>query len=792
MTKRLLLVVSFLMGGVRAPALDFPGVEPGPAQVSADAARICLSNRVLNLEWQRTGEAWHLVLASNVLSGAALRPSASELFDVSLADGRLMRASEMKVMGPPAVEAADVSPSSTAAAQRRSGRRATLVLNSPDDSLTAEWTVQLRDGANYAQVDVRVRAQRDLDLQGLTLWHVQGSSWRAAGEVDGSPVTSGDLFLAVEDPSSTTQLVETNPLPGRVLGPWSPANVSTSAVSLTWPIRVPPCTDGTWEVEFRYTHGTERLDIEGAALLRNGRVIATDPHAGFAGVPNRQNLYLLAAGPVDTGAVFALRAMVHSDRKNDSYGEVRLRPAGDRIYRAGLPGWGRLAAGEAVRGRAVIGASAPGQMRRSFLCYVERERAHPYRPFIHYNSWYDIAWSPFALNESNCVDAIRQYGERFIRPYGVPLDSLVFDDGWDDPQTLWRPHAGFPRGFAPLAEACRDVGSHLGVWLSPFGGYGGPKGQRLKYGRAQGFELNDAGFSLAGTNYYARFSEVCVEFIRRHGVNYFKFDGMAAGSYASGASARYQRDTAAMQRLMLELRKENPDLFINLTTGSWPSPFWLWSADSIWRQGEDTAYRGAGPKQQQWITYRDGETFQRIVRRGPLFPLNALMIHGVTYARHGNAADPSYTSAGLRDDLRCSAASGTALQELYITPSRLTGPDWAMLAETVRWIRTNADVLVDTHWVGGDPARGDVYGWASWAPRKGLLALRNPGPGPRTVSLDLAAAFELPADAPRRYRVTEPWAGPGAGEAIWTAGAPRSIALPPFELRVLEAEPLAP
>ena len=28
-----------------------------------------------------------------------------------------------------------------------------------------------------------------------------------------------------------------------------------------------------------------------------------------------------------------------------------------------------------------------------FLAYLERERAHPYRPFLHYNSWYDIAWN---------------------------------------------------------------------------------------------------------------------------------------------------------------------------------------------------------------------------------------------------------------------------------------------------------------------------------------------------------------------------------------------------------------
>jgi hypothetical protein len=32
---------------------------------------------------------------------------------------------------------------------------------------------------------------------------------------------------------------------------------------------------------------------------------------------------------------------------------------------------------------------------------------------------------------------------------------------------------------------------------------------------------------------------------------------------------------------MIELRDEDPALYINFTTGSWPSPFWLRYADSL-------------------------------------------------------------------------------------------------------------------------------------------------------------------------------------------------------------------
>ncbi len=62
-------------------------------------------------------------------------------------------------------------------------------------------------------------------------------------------------------------------------------------------------------------------------------------------------------------------------------------------------------------------------------------------------------------------------------------------------------------------------------------------------------------------------------------------------------------------------------------------------------------------------------------------------------------------------------ATGTQLQELYITPSLLNKVKWDTPAQAAKWSRANADVLVDTHWVGGDPTALEVYGWASWNKR---------------------------------------------------------------------------
>jgi hypothetical protein len=449
----------------------------------------------------------------------------------------------------------------------------------------------------------------------------------------------------------------------------------------------------------------------------------------------------------------------------------------------------RLRQGESLTLSFVLGVVPEGQQRRGFLYYLERERAHVYRPFLNYNSWYDIAWDPFALNETNCLEAIGLIGQRLIKAHGVVMDAMVFDDGWDDPQTLWLFHRGFPRGFSPLASLCRKYHTHLGVWLSPFGGYGEPRNQRLKMGAVRGYETNAAGFSLAGPRYYAAFQQACVGMIRNYGVNHFKFDGIAAGTYAQG-SAEYSRDTEAMERLMLELRQADPNVYINLTTGSWPSPFWLRYADSLWRQGGDMGLAGKGPRQQQWVTYRDLEVYRNIVRKAPLFPLNSLMTQGVAYSRRGTAGEPTFASAGFKDDVRAFFGSGTGLQELYIQPGKLTSLDWEVLAEAAKWSRANSDVLVDTHWMGGDPAQGEVYGYAAWQPRKGIITLRNPDDQPHEFRLTLAQALELPSGAPTRYALRSPWSEDAKKSVIHAqADSAVAIVLAPFAVKTFEAIP---
>jgi len=457
---------------------------------------------------------------------------------------------------------------------------------------------------------------------------------------------------------------------------------------------------------------------------------------------------------------------------------------------------------------AVVGAVSPGQQRRAFLCYLERERAQPYRPFLHHNNGEEIAQSYYDLLEANPAQAaafrdtqeshwrevMERIGEELVARRRVRLDAFVHDYGWDEEESVWRFHRGFPGGFRPLMDTAARYGAALGIWFSPWGGY--PcKPARVAGGRQQGLETNqqsgcwtDGGLSLAGPRYYGRTRAACVGLLRHHGVRYFKFDGFAGSNSPSGAG-EYRSDVEALWRLLGELRALDPAVFINTSSGSWASPFWLLRSDAIWRGGGDAGLSGAlGSERQQWITYRDYEVHARVLTNGPLFPISSLMTHGLMINRGGRVK--SFAERDLLDEIRSFFASGVNTQELYITPDCMTPAAWDALAECAAWSRANAEVLADVHWVGGDPGRGEVYGWAAWARRKGILALRNPSDQRAAITVDIAAAFELPDDALLTYVLRSPWqADRDVAPLRVTAGRPCQVVLEPFAVLVFDAEP---
>jgi len=420
------------------------------------------------------------------------------------------------------------------------------------------------------------------------------------------------------------------------------------------------------------------------------------------------------------------------------------------------------------------GEDAFPMLRRHFQAYLDAARSSPLLPKLHYSTWYDLRREPCAesskLAQPFCGEAKTMSEERVMERMlsvhrelssrRLVLEGFLLDDGWDDPAQPWRLHPNnFPFGLATLSAAAKTRGVQLGAWLSPWGGFGKAGKQRLHAGAQRGFESQGGSFHLAGANYYSWFRNATRSLVLDSGVRFLKLDGIGSGATGRGAQ-NFHTDMDRLMALVHELRRgaaasfaangktESKSLWVSLVTGFWPSPFWLLSGDALWRGGPDLGRTGVGSAVQQWITFRDAMVHQWIVQRAPLFPLAGLAQGGIVWSR---AEEPgAYLDSYTLEDFACEVWSffftGAASQELQIQPSLLTPTHWDILVAAANASRQRAAVLRDSHWVGGNPKVGEVYGYASYAcpPCSGVMSWRNPSASKQTITFTLRAALAMP------------------------------------------------
>lgn len=402
---------------------------------------------------------------------------------------------------------------------------------------------------------------------------------------------------------------------------------------------------------------------------------------------------------------------------------------------------------------AVVGLMAPGQARRSFLAYSERERAVPWRAMPVYISWYELNIDrnndrDYAtnMNEQQCTEVVKEWKKQLYDKYHTAVNAFVWDDGWDSYGT-WTFNKNFPNGFSGADQVARQMGSGIGAWLGPVGGYGQSGDYRRGYWKDRG------GMQLSNPEYYKAFLDACSYMIQNYDYRFFKFDGISAqfSSVGPDPGSRGEENAEAIINIEREARKLRPDIFINTTVGTWASPFWFQFTDAVWRQEADWATVGdQGSDRERWITYRDRLVYQNFVQRSPLCPINTLMTHGFILTKWGDVSkDMDYD--GILRELRCAFACGSGMVELYNDFELMNtingGALWKDLAECIAWQQQQADVLPDIHWVGGNPWDGkqaNIYGWAAWNGTKSVLTLRNPSTKEQTLRLTLREALDIP------------------------------------------------
>lgn len=522
----------------------------------------------------------------------------------------------------------------------------------------------------------------------------------------------------------------------------------------------------TLSVEFLYSRGNHRLDLCGIDLVdTDGNVAVVDYHEGFSGNQKNDHIYKLE---VPAAGEYTLRYFAHNnDNSMNTNGNINLSYT--KVFRIYLPApesqtiqglWNRnttLETGKTWTVSAVVGIVAPGQQRRSVCAYVDRERAVAWRSFPLYNSWFELNINrnndenyTKNMNINQCVDVVAQWEKNLYREYGANIKSFLWDDGWDFYGT-WDFNPNFPNGFTEANDVAVAMNSGIGAWLGPVGGYGQSGNYRRSYWSGKG------GMQLSNPAYYKIFLDQCTYMINNYNFTAFKFDGISSLFSATGPDPNNEEGAEGIIDIENRVREIRPDIFYVTTVGTWASPFWYNISDVTWRQENDFGKAGNNSNdREQWITYRDRLIYQNYVTNSPLCPTNSIMFHGLLLTEHG---EPKYSQEykHVLNEMRCSFACGTNLVELYTDyklMNRIKGPDgtkgklWEDMAECIFWHQNNADVLPDSHWVGGNPWTGskhEVYGWASWNGVKSTLALRNGDDNAKTFNTTLRQALDIPA-----------------------------------------------
>lgn len=457
----------------------------------------------------------------------------------------------------------------------------------------------------------------------------------------------------------------------------------------------------------------------------------------------------------------------------------------------------------------VFGLTPDQKVKLWFNEYLNYVRVAELKPYLLYNSWYDVRSEIYTdrpedvMNEKNLIRIITDFKREMKEERNLHLDAFVLDDGWDVYASDWQLRTKeFPRGLKPLADELSQMGTELGIWFGPTGGYS-YRLKRIHWMENQGYETvgSDKQYyqkmlCLAGEKYHSLFKKRVVDFVEQYDVGYYKWDGIQfscsepdhghpVGVYSRRAIMESVADLCAA------VRKANPDIFLNITSGTWLSPWWLKYANTIWMQGSDYGYAEVPSisKRDAAMTYRDVVLYTNLKANDFWFPIANLMTHGIIKGhlqKLGGEAEPldKFTNNAL-----LYFARGVSMWELYISPNLLTEGEWKAIAQSIRWARDRFDILMYTEMIGGNPRQGEAYGYIHFAEDKGIAALRNPSIEDREMRIILDPQLGFSSDAqtlvlervyPDRY----------IDPLLYASGDSITISLKGYETVVYEIYPL--
>lgn len=399
--------------------------------------------------------------------------------------------------------------------------------------------------------------------------------------------------------------------------------------------------------------------------------------------------------------------------------------------------------------KAVIGIAPDKSFNAelALLSYIEGTRLQP-RSFLHFNNWYSI--DAKKITRENFVNKTYLPIKKQFDKYDVKLDAMVPDAGWQDtnidhpPYRIYKPKLDENHeDLVDISNALQKYGTNLGLWFNFDGRKQNIENGEKNAGYQSAFNeefdrekykwTSKDFFDILNPKYQEDLKESLRYLIQDAEVNYFKhdFNHLFTSNYISERHAREKCLDVALELLEYE-RDLNPEIFINYTNGSWFSPFWFQHVHTLWMMSGDSGGNGDYPQlslREGATTYRDKyfyDNFRMERTDRPVIPIANFMTHGILFSKRKPFTDFNDIIDDWSNYVVMYYARGTTVKELYITHDLLSDKEWEVLGKASKWAVKNQQQLLNTIYIGGDPSKGEAYGYISWREKKAILTVRNP------------------------------------------------------------------
>ncbi len=438
-------------------------------------------------------------------------------------------------------------------------------------------------------------------------------------------------------------------------------------------------------------------------------------------------------------------------------------PMGEQAVEAGrcvarhFPG-ARIEPGGRLSSKSSVAGIAPtGRLADRFDSYIRSIARRPERFIWVYNTWgahdhlgVDHTWLDRPLL-ARIVDAL----ERLHRS-GIRFDCFQMDAGLDGDQNslLKLLPDRKPSWLEPELDRVRALGMRTGVWTELSQPLDGP--YREEWGRALDAAARDRGFGILKLDF-------C--------------------SWAVAPWPAAERNADLLLGLLDRARAAVPDLLVVAFNGFNASPWWL--------SRFDTQYAG-DPRPSPWPALRLRQSIHLFTDsaiaslRAARYPWTTIDDCGVLMGK----ADTIYWLGieGWRDSLSLTLARGGRIAFLYGGIDAFDAGDVEFLKRMQDLGARHDRALGKVRTVGGDLARGEVYGYADVEGAAGIIALHNPSFEPRQarVPLDDSIGIEAASGTPLPISIEHPQAGRLPGEP--RAGGTLALDLRPFEVVLLSID----